>query len=163
MKIRTFLFIAVVLAGLFIATWLSVANMDVLLNQRLTLWNGASVTVGMALLLCLLLGGVIVTLAKLSQETGLAIERCFSGKGYWSAGFDLSEETLRLIKAGHIRFTIDQQPYVQGFYPVVQLTHFIRYGLVPSDLDAGAGIIDRSNVDRVDTHDAELRQTARTG
>jgi lipopolysaccharide biosynthesis regulator YciM len=80
MKIRTFLFIAVVLAGLFIATWLSVANMDVLLHQRLTVWNGASVTVGMALLLCLLLGGVIVTLAKLSQETGLAIERWRSRK-----------------------------------------------------------------------------------
>lgn len=84
-----------------------------------------------------------------TEAAGLAIEGCFGGKGYWAAGFDLSEDTLRLIKAGHIRFTIDQQPYVQGFYPVVQLTHFVRYGLVPSDLDAGAGIIDGSNVDRV--------------
>jgi simple sugar transport system substrate-binding protein len=66
-----------------------------------------------------------------------------------SAGFDLSPETLRLIDAGHIRYTVDQQPYIQGFYPVVQLTLYLRYGIVPSDIDAGAAIIDRSNVRQV--------------
>ena len=70
-------------------------------------------------------------------------------KGYAAAGFDLSPNILRLIKAGHIRFTIDQQPYTQGFYPVVQLALYCRYGLVPSTMDAGAGIIDGSNVERV--------------
>jgi simple sugar transport system substrate-binding protein len=84
-----------------------------------------------------------------TEAAGRAIERDFAGRGYWSAGFDLSPETLRLIKAGHIRCTIDQQPYVQGFYPVVQLTLLLRYGIRPSDIDAGAGIIDRTNVDRV--------------
>jgi len=84
-----------------------------------------------------------------TEAAGLAIKRHFRGKGYWCAGFDLSENTLVLIKEGHIRFTIDQQPYVQGFYPVVQLTHCIRLGIMPSSVNAGAGIIDRSNVDRV--------------
>ena len=55
----------------------------------------------------------------------------------------------QLIKAGHIRCTIDQQPYIQGFYPVIQLTLYLRYGIMPSDIDAGAAVIDRSNVDRV--------------
>jgi simple sugar transport system substrate-binding protein len=84
-----------------------------------------------------------------TEAGGLALERHFPGQGYWSAGFDLSSATLRLIKAGHIRCTIDQQPYVQGFYPVVQLTHYLRYGLKPSSLDAGAAVIDRRNVDEV--------------
>jgi simple sugar transport system substrate-binding protein len=84
-----------------------------------------------------------------TEGTGLAIERDFAGKGYAAAGFDLSPNILRLIKAGHIRFTIDQQPYTQGFYPVVQLALYCRYGLVPSTMDAGAGIIDGSNVERV--------------
>ncbi len=84
-----------------------------------------------------------------TEAAGRAIDRHFPGKGYASAGFDLSPETLRLIKAGVIRFTIDQQPYIQGYYPVVQLALYCRYGIRPSDIDAGAGIITRKDVDRV--------------
>ena len=84
-----------------------------------------------------------------TEAAGRAIETYFAGRGYWSAGFDLSPETLRLIREGHILCTVDQQPYIQGFYPVVQLTHYLRYGIVPSDIDAGAAIIDRSNVNQV--------------
>ncbi len=84
-----------------------------------------------------------------TEAAGLAIEKHFKGKGFWSAGFDLSSETLRLIQKGHIRCTVDQQPYLQGFYPVVQLTHYLRYGLMPPSMDAGAAIIDRSNAGRV--------------
>jgi simple sugar transport system substrate-binding protein len=85
-----------------------------------------------------------------TEAAGLAIEKHFAGKGIWSAGFDMSPTTLRLIRAGHIRATVDQQPYVQGFLPVVMLVHELRYGLRPSDVDAGAAIIDRTNVDRVE-------------
>lgn len=85
-----------------------------------------------------------------TEAAGLAIEKYFVGKGIWSAGFDMSPATLRLIRAGCIRATVDQQPYVQGFLPVVLLVQHLRYGLRPSDVDAGAAIIDRSNVDRVE-------------
>ena len=84
-----------------------------------------------------------------TEAAGRAIETSFAGGDYWSAGFDLSPQTLRLIQAGHIRCTVDQQPYIQGFYPVMQLTLYLRYGIVPSDIDAGAAIIDATNVDRV--------------
>jgi len=84
-----------------------------------------------------------------TEAAGRAIEASFSNKGYWSAGFDLSPETLRLIDKGYIRCTVDQQPYIQGFYPVLQLTLYLRYGIVPSDIDAGAAIIDRNNVRQV--------------
>ena len=84
-----------------------------------------------------------------TEAAGLAIERYFPRDGYWSAGFDLSPNTLRLIKAGHVRCTVDQQPYIQGFYPVIQLTFYLRYGILPADIDAGATIIDASNVERV--------------
>ena len=82
-----------------------------------------------------------------TEGAGLAIENAFPG--YTVAGFDLSPETLRLIRAGIIRFTIDQQPYVQGFFPVVQLAQYCRYGILPSSMDAGAGIIDKHNVEQV--------------
>ena len=84
-----------------------------------------------------------------TEAAGKAIEKSFAGQGYWSAGFDLSPETLRLIHGGHIRCTVDQQPYIQGFYPVIQLTLYLRYGIVPSDIDAGAAIVDAANVDQV--------------
>jgi len=84
-----------------------------------------------------------------TEAAGLAIEKHFPNQGYWSAGFDLSPETLRLIQAGHIRCTVDQQPYIQGYYPVVQLTLYLRYGIEPSDIDAGASIIDRNGVEKV--------------
>jgi simple sugar transport system substrate-binding protein len=84
-----------------------------------------------------------------TEAAGRAIEAFFAGQGYWSAGFDLSPTTLRLIQAGHMRCTVDQQPYIQGFYPVLQLTLYLRYGIVPSDIDAGAAIIDKRNVDQV--------------
>jgi simple sugar transport system substrate-binding protein len=84
-----------------------------------------------------------------TETAGSVIEKQFADRGCWVAGFDLSPETLRLIKAGRIRCTVDQQPYIQGFYPVVQLTHYLRYGIRPSNVDAGATIVDRANVDRV--------------
>ena len=37
------------------------------------------------------------------------------------AGTTSFPEILKLMKAGHIDFTIDQQPYLQGFFPVMQL------------------------------------------
>ena len=84
-----------------------------------------------------------------TEAAGRVIEKQFADRGCWVAGFDLSPEILRLIKTGRIRCTVDQQPYIQGFYPVVQLTHYLRYGIRPSNIDAGATIVDRANVDRV--------------
>jgi simple sugar transport system substrate-binding protein len=84
-----------------------------------------------------------------TEAAGRAIEAHFRNQVYWSAGFDLSPKTLELIQGGQIRFVIDQQPYVQGFYPVVALTLNLRYGIKPSDLDAGAGIVDHRNVKQV--------------
>lgn len=93
---------------------------------------------------------VVLATGKADTEAaGLAIEKHFAGQGYAVAGFDLCPETLRLIKAGIIRFTIDQQPYVQGYYPVVLLTLYKRYGLKPANIDAGAALITRDNVDSV--------------
>ena len=84
-----------------------------------------------------------------TEGAGLAIEKHFNERGVVAAGFDLTPEILRLVKAGIIRFTIDQQPYIQGFYPVVQLTLFKRYGIMPSSMDAGAAVITAEQADTV--------------
>jgi len=83
-----------------------------------------------------------------TEAAGLAASRLASNAPY-VAGFDLSAGIVNLMAEGHIDATIDQQPYVQGFYPVVQLTLFLRFGLVPASMDAGAAFIDRSNLESI--------------
>jgi simple sugar transport system substrate-binding protein len=60
-------------------------------------------------------------------------------KGIHGGGYDLLPTTLKLIDKGVLDFTIDQQPYLQGFYPVVQLfLNKISGGLMaPSDTNTG--------------------------
>jgi len=89
-----------------------------------------------------------------TEGAGLAIAANFKDKGYRSAGFDLSPNILRLIDEGIIAFTIDQQPYTQGYYPVIQLTLLLRYGIRPSDIDAGATVITREEAKSVIEHKA---------
>lgn len=84
-----------------------------------------------------------------TEAAGLAIERHFPNRGYVVAGFDLTPDTLRMIKSGVMRFSVDQQPYSQGYYSVVNLTLYKRYGLRPANIDTGATIISSRDVDRV--------------
>jgi len=82
-----------------------------------------------------------------TEGAGLAVKK-MGGKTL-IGGFDLSPTILELVKDGHIRCTIDQQPYMQGYYPVVQLCLNIRYGVLPANMDAGATLIDKSNAEKV--------------
>jgi simple sugar transport system substrate-binding protein len=42
-------------------------------------------------------------------------------QGVKGGGYDTLPKTLELLQDDQLDFTIDQQPYLQGFYPVVQL------------------------------------------
>jgi simple sugar transport system substrate-binding protein len=69
-------------------------------------------------------------------------------QGVSAGGYDLLPETLRLINDGHMNFTIDQQPYLQGFYPVFQLfVHKISGGLSgPAETNTGLLFVTSENV-----------------
>ena len=67
-------------------------------------------------------------------------------------GFDLSETILEDIASGRIIATVDQQPFSQGFYAVMQLGLQGRYELYPSSMATGGfGLVDQSNVDAVES------------
>jgi simple sugar transport system substrate-binding protein len=71
-------------------------------------------------------------------------------KGVRAGGYDLLRGTLASIAAGSLDFTIDQQPYLQGFLPIQQL-FFYRYsgGLVsPAETNTGLKFVTRHNVSR---------------
>jgi simple sugar transport system substrate-binding protein len=48
------------------------------------------------------------------------------------ATFDYSPAVLAGIRSGRIAFAVDQQPYLQGYLPVVFLAERERYGLFPA-------------------------------
>jgi simple sugar transport system substrate-binding protein len=65
------------------------------------------------------------------------------------AGFDLSTETVKGIKNGYVSLVSDQQPYLQGFLPILQTCLTKKYGFSGLYVDTGIGLIDSSNVDQV--------------
>ena len=69
-------------------------------------------------------------------------------KGIHGGGYDLLPTTLNLINKGFLDFTIDQQPYQQGWYPAVQLFLYkISGGLMaPSDTNTGLLFVTKDNV-----------------
>lgn len=89
------------------------------------------------------ISAVIATGNADTEGAGLAAKE--SGRELTVAGFDLSPNILSMIDEGVISATTDQQPYVQGFYPVVQLVLNNRYGLLPSNIDAGSGLVTKEN------------------
>jgi simple sugar transport system substrate-binding protein len=63
--------------------------------------------------------------------------------------FDMEPGTLNAVKAGQVDFTINQDPYLQGFLPVIYLYLFnLTGGLVlPPNTDTGLSFVDKSSVD----------------
>ena len=69
-------------------------------------------------------------------------------KGLSIGGYDLTHDIVAGINDGVADFTIDQQPYLQGFYPVVQLFLYrLSGGLVGcEDMNTGIKFVTKSNI-----------------
>jgi simple sugar transport system substrate-binding protein len=78
-------------------------------------------------------GGSTESLAKVMQKLGLV------GKVH-AGGFDLTEQTQTLLKEGFIEFTIDQQPYLQGFIPALQMFLYKVSGTQTGLFEANTGL-----------------------
>ncbi len=92
--------------------------------------------------------GAILTLGPTSAHPTLrALEEIgLSGEIFFGT-FDLSSEIADGIKSGVIAFAIDQQPFLQGYLPVVILTNLTRYGVVPGNsINSGPGFVTKSNL-----------------
>jgi len=62
-----------------------------------------------------------------------------------SIGFDLSPQIIAGFESGYISLAIDQQPYMQGYYPILNLCMNIKYGFEFPFIDTGIGLIDETN------------------
>jgi simple sugar transport system substrate-binding protein len=82
--------------------------------------------------------------AQVMEQAGL------HEQGVKAGGYDLTPQTLELMSNGHIDFTIDQQPYLQGFLPVMQLYLYkISGGITgPAETNTGLVFVTPETVDR---------------
>jgi simple sugar transport system substrate-binding protein len=78
-------------------------------------------------------GGSTESLAKVMQKLSLV------GKVH-AGGFDLTEQTINLLKGGFLDFTIDQQPSLQGFLPTLQLFFYKVSGGQTGPFEANTGL-----------------------
>lgn len=87
--------------------------------------------------------GSTMAVAKTMQKYGL------HEKGVRGGGFDMLPGTLDGIKGGYLDFTIDQQPYLQGFYTVMEMFMYkISGGLTgPANINTGLKFVTKDNVD----------------
>ncbi len=94
------------------------------------------------------LKGIFAVDAGSTQTVGAIIKKYSLQGKVASGGFDLTPQTLQSIKGGFLDFTIDQQPYLQGFLPVIALYLFnLSGGLVsPAETNTGLTFVTKANV-----------------
>jgi simple sugar transport system substrate-binding protein len=87
-----------------------------------------------------------------SSAPGLVTAKNAVGRELFTAGFDVLPNLVQLIQDGELTFTIDQQGYWRGYVSVMQLVHYLRYGLVQANYYlTGPIMVDASNADAVAT------------
>lgn len=98
-----------------------------------------------------------------TEALALAMQKYGLGtNGVVAGGVDLLPQTQQLLHGGVIDFTIDQQPYLQGFLPVLELfLHRASRGLTgATDADTGARLLTQATVTRQATTSSRYEGTA---
>jgi simple sugar transport system substrate-binding protein len=60
-------------------------------------------------------------------------------------GYDLSPAVIDAFAAGWVQLTSDQQPYLQGYLPILSLCLSKKYGFTSLSYDTGAGFVTPDN------------------
>lgn len=84
-----------------------------------------------------------------SEGTGRAVvKHDLRSKGVRAGGYGVLPATLDLIRGGQMAFTLDEQPYLQGFVPAVQLFLARLSGglLAPSDTELPLVFVTKRNL-----------------
>jgi simple sugar transport system substrate-binding protein len=75
-----------------------------------------------------------------------------AGKGpddIYAAGFDLSPATLEAIRGNWTDLVLDQQPFLQGYLPILQICMTELYGFAGLHIDTGSGFAHAENVEQL--------------
>jgi simple sugar transport system substrate-binding protein len=66
-------------------------------------------------------------------------------------GFDTSPQIVVAFDGGWVQLTSDQQPFLQGYMPILSLCQQVVYGLGAMNVDTGAGFVTPENYKAVAT------------
>lgn len=101
----------------------------------------------------------ILTLGPTSADpTMLALDENGMAGDIYFGTFDLGEEIVNGIKAGTINWGIDQQPFLQAYLPVVVMTNYHRYGVLPgNNINSGPGFVTADGLELVEKYAGEYR------
>lgn len=64
-------------------------------------------------------------------------------------GFDTSPQIVEAFNGGWVQLTADQQPFLQGYLPILSLCQQVVLGLAPMNVDTGAGFVTPDNYEQV--------------
>jgi simple sugar transport system substrate-binding protein len=101
----------------------------------------------------------ILTLGPTSADpTLLALEANGMAGDIYFGTFDLGDNIVKGLKSGVIQWAIDQQPFLQAYLPVVILTNYDRYGVLPgNNINSGPGFITKEGLKLVEKYAGEYR------
>jgi len=94
---------------------------------------------------------VVFTLGPLGTHPAMKLIEDLHLKGkVYIAAFDVDEKTLKCIDEGICIATVSQQPFAQGFLPVVFAYLYVKYGIRPPDhIPTGPTIITKQDLSLV--------------
>jgi simple sugar transport system substrate-binding protein len=103
--------------------------------------------------------GAILTLGPNSADPTIKLLRDTGETSkYFFISFDLDADISQAIKDGIVAAAIDQQPYLQGYMPVLLLTNYVRYGVIPpNSINTGPGFVTKDNIALVEKFAGEFR------
>ncbi len=97
-------------------------------------------------------GALTATLETFLTTAGLGPDDVFA------AGFDLSSATVEAIRGGWTDLVIDQQQWLQGYLPILQICLTHNFAFTGLHVDTGAGFAHKDNVDLLaDLVDEQIR------
>jgi simple sugar transport system substrate-binding protein len=94
----------------------------------------------------------ILTLGPTSADpTIMALEQNGMAGEIYFGTFDLGENIVQAIRDGVIQWGIDQQPFLQAYLPVIVMTNYHRYGVLPgNNINSGPGFVTADGLEMVE-------------
>lgn len=97
-------------------------------------------------------GALTATLETYMDTAGLGPDDVYG------AGFDLSPATVEAIRGGWTDLVIDQQQWLQGYLPILQICLTHNFAFTGLHIDTGAGFAHADNIDLLaDLVEAQIR------
>ena len=62
-----------------------------------------------------------------------------------TGGSDMGPGNIEGIKNGYVAFGLGQNPFMQGFYPVMMVYQAKKYGIRPVTIDTGTDVVTPDN------------------